>query len=264
MEGEPLALRCHTWKNKLVYNVLYFKNGKVFKYFPRNSNLTISKTNISHSGTYHCSGMGTHRYTSAGVAVAVKELFPAPVLTASAPSPLPEGSLVTLSCETKPLLQRPGSQLSFAFYVGGKTLRGRNASSEYQIAAARREDSGLYWCEAATEGGGLLKRSAELELQVLGLQSPTPVWFHFLFYTVVGIMLFVDTVLCVTICEELERKKKWNLEIPLDSGHEKKPPPASRSRRLPRPGTRLQPKPPPKPRETVFAFLEPARAKREL
>uniref|UniRef100_A0A2K6V526 Fc gamma receptor Ia n=1 Tax=Saimiri boliviensis boliviensis TaxID=39432 RepID=A0A2K6V526_SAIBB len=127
MEGEPLALRCHAWKNKQVYNVFYYQNGKVIKSFNRNSDLTIPKTNINHNGIYHCSGMGRNRYTSAGVSVTVK-----------------------------------------------------------------------------------------------GLQSPTPVWFHFLFYVVVGIMFLVDTVLCVTIWKELKRKKKWNLEIPLDSAHEKK------------------------------------------
>nr|3RJD_A Chain A, High affinity immunoglobulin gamma Fc receptor I [Homo sapiens] len=167
-EGEPLALRCHAWKDKLVYNVLYYRNGKAFKFFHWNSNLTILKTNISHNGTYHCSGMGKHRYTSAGISVTVKELFPAPVLNASVTSPLLEGNLVTLSCETKLLLQRPGLQLYFSFYMGSKTLRGRNTSSEYQILTARREDSGLYWCEAATEDGNVLKRSPELELQVLG------------------------------------------------------------------------------------------------
>nr|BAK26799.1 recombinant Fc-gamma RI [synthetic construct] len=177
-EGEPLALRCHAWKDKLVYNVLYYRNGKAFKFFHWNSNLTILKTNISHNGTYHCSGMGKHRYTSAGISVTVKELFPAPVLNASVTSPLLEGNLVTLSCETKLLLQRPGLQLYFSFYMGSKTLRGRNTSSEYQILTARREDSGLYWCEAATEDGNVLKRSPELELQVLGLQLPTPVHHH--------------------------------------------------------------------------------------
>ncbi|XP_077850209.1 high affinity immunoglobulin gamma Fc receptor I isoform X8 [Macaca mulatta] len=204
-EGEPLALRCHAWKDKLVYNVLYYQNGKAFKFFYRNSQLTILKTNISHNGAYHCSGMGKHRYTSAGVSVTVKELFPAPVLNASVTSPLLEGNLVTLSCETKLLLQRPGLQLYFSFYMGSKTLRGRNTSSEYQILTARREDSGFYWCEATTEDGNVLKRSPELELQVL-----------------VGIMFLVNTVLWVTTRKELKRKKKWNLEISLDSAHEKK------------------------------------------
>lgn len=71
-EGEPLTLRCHAWKNKLVYNVLFYKNGKTFKFSPRNSELTIQKTNMSHNGIYHCSGMGRYRYTSGGVSVTVK------------------------------------------------------------------------------------------------------------------------------------------------------------------------------------------------
>lgn len=52
--------------------------------------------------------------------------------------------------------------------MGSKILRDRNTSSEYQILTARREDSGLYWCEAVTEDGNVLKRSPEWELQVLG------------------------------------------------------------------------------------------------
>ncbi|XP_073904334.1 high affinity immunoglobulin gamma Fc receptor I isoform X1 [Castor canadensis] len=220
-EGEPLTLRCHGWKNKLVYNIVFYRNGKSFKFSPRDSELTILKTNVSHNGTYHCSGMGRHRYTSAGVSVTVKELFAAPVLRASLSSPLIEGDLVNLSCETKLLLLRPGMQLYFSFYMGSKTLRGRNTSSEYQILT-RREDSGLYWCEAATEDGDILKRSPELELQVMGLKSPTPVWFHILFYLSMGVIFLVDTVLFVKIHKELQRKKKWNLGISLASDQGKK------------------------------------------
>ncbi|XP_045400847.1 high affinity immunoglobulin gamma Fc receptor I isoform X2 [Lemur catta] len=221
-EGEALNLRCHGWKNKLMYNVIFYQNGQAFKFFPRNSELTILKTNTSHNGIYHCSAMGRHRYTSAGVSVTVKELFPPPVLTASLALPLLEGNLVTLSCETKLLPQRPGLQLYFSFYMGSKTLKARNMSSEYQILTARREDSGLYWCEAATEDGNVLKRSPDLELQVLGLQSSTPAWFNIVFYLIVGIITLVDTVLCMTIHKKLQRKKKWNLAISLDSNHGKK------------------------------------------
>jgi hypothetical protein len=93
-------------------------------------------------------------------------------------SPFPEGSLVTLNCETNLLLQRPGLQLHFSFYVGSKILEYRNTSSEYHIARAEREDAGFYWCEVATEDSSVLKRSPELELQVLGEYKgsvlPTP------------------------------------------------------------------------------------------
>lgn len=72
-EGEPLALRCHGWKNKQVYNVIFSRNGEAF-HFSRGSEVNILKTNLSHNGIYHCSGMGRnyHRYTSAGMAVTVK------------------------------------------------------------------------------------------------------------------------------------------------------------------------------------------------
>ncbi|KAK2504660.1 hypothetical protein MC885_009185, partial [Smutsia gigantea] len=221
-EGEPLAFRCHGWKNKLVYNVLFYQNGKAFKFSPRDSEFTIRKTNLSHNGIYHCSGMGRHRYISAGVSITVKELFPAPVLRASLSLPLLEGDLVSLSCETKLLPQRSGLQLYFSFYVGSKALISRNTSSEYQILTAKKEDSGLYWCEAATEDGNVVKHSPEVELQVLGFQPLAPVWFHILFYLAMGTTFLVDTVFCMVIHKELQRKKKWNLEISLDSGHGKK------------------------------------------
>lgn len=219
-EGEPLALRCHGWQNKRVYNVVFYQNGNSFP-FSRSSEFTILKTSPSHSGIYHCSGMGMRLYTSAGVSITVKELFTTPVLRASVSSPFLEGSLVTLNCETKLLLHSPGLQLYFSFYVGSKILEDRNTSSEYHIPRAEGEDSGLYWCEVATEDGSVLKRSPELELQVLGPQSSAPVWFHILFYLSVGIMFLVNTVLYVKI-HRLQRKKKYNLEVPLVSEEGKK------------------------------------------
>lgn len=71
-EGEPLALRCHGWRNKLMFNVIFYRNGKSFRY-SRRSEITILKTNSGHSGVYHCSGKGRrHRYRSAEVPVTVK------------------------------------------------------------------------------------------------------------------------------------------------------------------------------------------------
>lgn len=54
------------------------------------------------------------------------------------------------------------------------------------------------------------------------LQSPTSVWFHGLFYLLMGIIFLVNTVLCVLIHKNLQRNKTWILEIPLDSGYGKK------------------------------------------
>ncbi|XP_053511835.1 high affinity immunoglobulin gamma Fc receptor I isoform X2 [Artibeus jamaicensis] len=222
-EGKPLALRCHGWKNKLIYKILFYHNGKTFKFSPWNPEFTISKTSVSHNGIYHCSGLyGRPRFTSAGVNITVKELFPAPVLRASSSLPLLEGSPVNLSCETRLLPHSPLVQLYFSFYVANQTLASRTESSDYQIRAAGREDAGFYWCEATTEDGDVIKRSPELELQVLGLQSPAPEWFHVLLHLVLGIIFLVNTIFCVIIYKKLQRKKKWILEIPVDSSHGKK------------------------------------------
>lgn len=72
MEGEPLTMRCRGWKNKLVYNVVFYQNDKAFKFSPRNSEFTILKTNLSHSGVYHCSVMGRQLYVSPGVPITVQ------------------------------------------------------------------------------------------------------------------------------------------------------------------------------------------------
>ncbi|XP_035871150.1 high affinity immunoglobulin gamma Fc receptor I isoform X1 [Phyllostomus discolor] len=222
-EGQPLALRCHGWKNKRIYKVLFYHNGTTFKFSPWNPEVTIPKTNVSHSGIYHCSGLyGKPNFTSAGVNVTVKELFPAPVLRASSSLPLLEGKPVDLSCETRLLPHSPPGQLYFSFYVANQTLASRTASSGYQLRTAGREDSGFYWCEAATEDGGVIKRSPELELRVFGLQSPAPAWFHVLLHLAVGIMFLLSTVFCVIIYKKLQRKRKLTFEIPVDSGYGKK------------------------------------------
>ncbi|XP_006861759.1 PREDICTED: high affinity immunoglobulin gamma Fc receptor I-like [Chrysochloris asiatica] len=222
-EGDHLSLRCHGWKNSRLSKVIFYQNGKAFNFSHFNPNISISKTSLDHNGIYHCSVKGRQQYTSAGVHIIVKELFPAPVLKASLSFPLLEGNPVNLSCETKLLSQRPDLKLYFSFYVGNKILKDKNTSSEYQIPTAKREDSGLYWCEAATEDQNIIKRSPDLELQVVGPQSSSiSVWFHVFFCLAVGIIFLVDTFLFVITWKELQRMKKWNLEISLASRYWKK------------------------------------------
>ncbi|XP_049736248.1 high affinity immunoglobulin gamma Fc receptor I-like [Elephas maximus indicus] len=211
-EGEPLALRCHGWRNKPVNNVVFYQNKKGFNFSHGTSEFNIPKTNMSHNGIYHCSGKGEQStmYTSAGVSITVKDLFPPPVLTATLSSLL-EGNPVNLSCEIKLPPQMPGLQLYFSFYMGNKILKGRKTSSKYQILTAKREDSGSYWCEVATEDGNIVKRSPEMELQVFGPQPPIHAWFHGFVSVAVGVTFLVNTVLCVKIQKDLRRKRKWDL-----------------------------------------------------
>lgn len=221
-EGKPLALRCHGWKNRQLSNMFFYQNGNILKFSSWDSEFTILRTNMRHNGIYHCSGQIKDRYTSARVPITIKELFPAPVLKASSSFPLLEGNPVNLSCETKLPSQSPEVQLYFSFYVGNETLMNRTTSSEYQILTAKRDDPGLYRCEAVTEDGTIIRQSPELKLQVRGPQSPAHIWFHVVFSLATGIIFLVNNVFCVIIHKELQKKKKWNLEIPMDSGQGKK------------------------------------------
>ncbi|XP_058516161.1 high affinity immunoglobulin gamma Fc receptor I-like [Ochotona princeps] len=217
-EGEPLTLRCHSWKNLLIRKLLFYQNGTIFKFSFQDSELTIPKANLSHNGIYYCSAMGRHRYTSATASVTVKELFPVPVLRASLPFPILEGSPLTLSCETKLVPGQPALSLVFSFFMGNKTLQDRNASLEYQIPKAGQEDSGAYWCEAATEDKRVVKRSSALQVQVLAPQSLSRVWFHVLLFLAIGMLIFFSACLCSMICKELQRMRTQNLQIPMSSG----------------------------------------------
>ncbi|XP_070464380.1 low affinity immunoglobulin gamma Fc region receptor II-a isoform X1 [Equus przewalskii] len=56
-EGEPIHLRCHSWRSKPLYKVTFFQNGKSKKFSPVNSSYSIPQANLSHSGVYHCTGV---------------------------------------------------------------------------------------------------------------------------------------------------------------------------------------------------------------
>ncbi|KAF3823068.1 hypothetical protein GH733_010504 [Mirounga leonina] len=56
-EGEPIWLRCHSWKNKPVWKVQYFQNGKSKKFSYNNSDFHIPAATSKHSGSYFCRGL---------------------------------------------------------------------------------------------------------------------------------------------------------------------------------------------------------------
>ncbi|CAH6789458.1 Fcgr4 [Phodopus roborovskii] len=56
-EGDPIRLKCHSWRNRPVYKVTYLHNGKGKKYFHKNSELYIPNATQNHSGTYFCRGI---------------------------------------------------------------------------------------------------------------------------------------------------------------------------------------------------------------
>lgn len=72
-EPEPILLRCHSWKNKSLYKIIFFQDGKPRKFSHMNSSFSIPRANVSHSGTYHCTGViGQMRHSSRPMAIAVR------------------------------------------------------------------------------------------------------------------------------------------------------------------------------------------------
>lgn len=71
-EGDPIRLRCHSWRNKPVFKVTYLQNGKGKKYFHRNSELNISKATHADSGSYFCRGIiGRNNKSSASFQISI-------------------------------------------------------------------------------------------------------------------------------------------------------------------------------------------------
>lgn len=72
-EPEPILLRCHSWKNKSLYKVTFFQDGKPRKFSHMNSSFSIPRANVSHSGSYHCTGViGQMRHSSRPLTITVQ------------------------------------------------------------------------------------------------------------------------------------------------------------------------------------------------
>ncbi|KAB0390940.1 hypothetical protein E2I00_010051, partial [Balaenoptera physalus] len=72
-EGEPIVLRCHSWKNSPLNKVVFFQNGKSKTFSYLRSNFSIPQANLSHSGEYHCTGfIGRALFSSQPVTITVQ------------------------------------------------------------------------------------------------------------------------------------------------------------------------------------------------
>ncbi|XP_060153301.1 low affinity immunoglobulin gamma Fc region receptor II-like isoform X5 [Globicephala melas] len=72
-EGEPIVLRCHSWRNSSLNKVIFFQNGKSKTFSHLRSNFCIPQANLSHSGEYHCTGfIGQTVYSSQPVTITVQ------------------------------------------------------------------------------------------------------------------------------------------------------------------------------------------------
>ncbi|XP_036989040.2 Fc receptor-like protein 2 isoform X1 [Artibeus jamaicensis] len=170
-EGDQVVVRCYGEENNKIKRLMYYKDGSRISTYYSTSSYVISNARPSDSGSYYCKADRkffffvdvTEETRSAWLTV--KELFPAPVLTARPLLPT-EGNSVTLSCDTQLPSDRSRIQLQYSFFRNGHTLMSKWSSSEFWISALWKEDSGYYWCEAMTSSHSVTKRSHQSYMHV--------------------------------------------------------------------------------------------------
>lgn len=65
---------------------------------------------------------------------------------------------MTVSCDTWLPWNRSDTQLHYSFFRDDHTLISNGSSSEFQIPAIGKGDSGYYWCEVATASHSVSKQ----------------------------------------------------------------------------------------------------------
>ncbi|XP_060052937.1 high affinity immunoglobulin epsilon receptor subunit alpha isoform X2 [Erinaceus europaeus] len=74
LEGNPLFIRCHSWRNLEAKKVIYYKDSMALKYYYENHNLSIQKASLEDSGNYYCQGhIHKNNYSSTSLHITVKE-----------------------------------------------------------------------------------------------------------------------------------------------------------------------------------------------
>nr|XP_045012744.1 low affinity immunoglobulin gamma Fc region receptor III-A [Jaculus jaculus] len=72
-EGDPIRMRCHSWRNNPLHKVTYLQNGRGKRFFHQNSEFYIPEATQSDSGSYFCRGLiGTKNKSSESVNIIIQ------------------------------------------------------------------------------------------------------------------------------------------------------------------------------------------------
>ncbi|XP_068950735.1 low affinity immunoglobulin gamma Fc region receptor III-like isoform X2 [Petaurus breviceps papuanus] len=73
MEGDTMILRCHSWRSKPLYKIVYYHNNTSLKFDPQVFNYIVSPVNHTHSGSYYCQGnLGYNSHVSETLVITVQ------------------------------------------------------------------------------------------------------------------------------------------------------------------------------------------------
>nr|CAI9691522.1 unnamed protein product [Rangifer tarandus platyrhynchus] len=101
-EGEPIVLRCHSWRNHPLNKITFYQDGKSKTFSYLRSNFSIPRANFSHSGKYHCTAFtGKMPHSSQPVNITVQD-----------------GNEGCSRCPAIPLIFSPWHQITFCLVMG--------------------------------------------------------------------------------------------------------------------------------------------------
>ncbi|XP_073465199.1 high affinity immunoglobulin gamma Fc receptor I-like [Aquarana catesbeiana] len=198
-EGDPLTLRCHHVKDLIAMNTKFYKDDQEIKSSESDSTFHIPYIMMSQSGLYKCTKQIQHsdrtymmeRSDVSFISVKGKlkptfflsrfithhpdihtEPFSPPEIKVT-PSRVIEGDEMTVRCDTRLDPLRGGTELHFAFYRDGRTVRGYNVSDTYRVRSSQLEDSGNYTCEVRMRSNTVRKMSDEIYIQITQIHDYT-------------------------------------------------------------------------------------------
>ncbi|XP_040187978.1 Fc receptor-like B [Rana temporaria] len=172
-EGDPLTLRCHHINGFIATNTKFYKDDREKKSSESDSTFHIPNIRRSQSGLYKCTQqiqLYDHSYVkehSDFSFISVKELFSSPEIKVT-PSRVIEGDEMMVRCDTRLDPLRGGTELHFAFYRDGGTVRGYNVYDTYRVPSSQLEDSGKYTCKVRTTSDTVRKMSDGFHIQIHG------------------------------------------------------------------------------------------------
>ncbi|OCT69218.1 hypothetical protein XELAEV_18040528mg [Xenopus laevis] len=160
-EGDSLSMRCYSESGG---GAIFYKDNNPIT--PMNGDvLHIEQVNVTVTGTYRCSKGKI--YQTDEEFISVRELFSRPEIKVS-PSPLAEGSDMTITCDTALHPSRRNTMLEFAFYVNGNTVGNFSLLKKYRVSLVGPRDLGDYSCAARTSTDSVLKLSNVTQIQIKG------------------------------------------------------------------------------------------------
>ncbi|XP_040187952.1 high affinity immunoglobulin gamma Fc receptor I-like [Rana temporaria] len=164
--GSDMVLRCHSRPQYRVINTTFYKDDEVIQ--PSTNDLTtVIIPRNQQVGRYRCKrtlSWEEHVTYTDEVSLHIRELFAKPRISI-VQNPVREGD--NIICNTSLSLPKKRTLLQFTFYRDGHEVLNLNSSSIHPVVLnVSLEDSGNYSCEVRTANNTVMKRSAELYIQI--------------------------------------------------------------------------------------------------